>query len=373
MIPNFLQHLKDTASSPFAFVAYVCVVAAWVYVIVARHRLKTIAQILKDVPEDRRAEILLREYNTTPRAGLSAEQWIRSRKQTLFFISFLATLIALIAIVGITFSLNSKGQPSGVNGVTERSNNNAAGNTDDEIPPLKDPVDVTHPSPTPNNKQKDKSSNNSSNSDSVNKTSSQTHSPINIFSVPTNLTTDQFRESDFRRANFISPAPNVINSPGLLTEPKHQTSLELYRIEEGLSGSESTRVFDITIANKSKGQKLLKDFEVKWNYSAGGGASNEKPYLLKPTAKYKIVMPIDRRKLQDKKVQPVYPHLVIPPGSQAEPNLVTIRLYLSYTIDIHPYTNWDILFSLSITDDKGGRVTIFSERSWKDRPHKDPY
>jgi len=95
---TFLQHLKEVAASPFAFVAYICVVAAWVYVVSARNRLRTIEKTLKQLPPEMRADVLLREYATTPRKGLSAEQWIRSRKQTLLFAAFLATLIAGVAI-----------------------------------------------------------------------------------------------------------------------------------------------------------------------------------------------------------------------------------------------------------------------------------
>jgi hypothetical protein len=98
---QFLNHLKDTAASPFAFVAYLAVVGAWAYIIIARHRLTTIAKTLNALPEDRRAEILLKEYNTTPRKGLSAEQWIRARKHVLILVSFLATLIAALAIAGM--------------------------------------------------------------------------------------------------------------------------------------------------------------------------------------------------------------------------------------------------------------------------------
>lgn len=72
-MPSFLDHLNEVASSPYALIGYITVVAAWVYVATAHGRLKSISHALKDLPESERAGVIVREYNTTPRAGLSAE------------------------------------------------------------------------------------------------------------------------------------------------------------------------------------------------------------------------------------------------------------------------------------------------------------
>jgi hypothetical protein len=56
------------------------------------------------VPEKDRAALLAKEYNTTPRKGLSAEQWIRSRKHLLLFLTFVALVVA-IAVVTVTAML----------------------------------------------------------------------------------------------------------------------------------------------------------------------------------------------------------------------------------------------------------------------------
>jgi len=37
----FLDSLKVVGTSPYAYVAYVCVIAAWVYITVSRNRLQT--------------------------------------------------------------------------------------------------------------------------------------------------------------------------------------------------------------------------------------------------------------------------------------------------------------------------------------------
>jgi hypothetical protein len=95
-ILNALKHIQDGASSPYAILAYISIVGAWLYISVIRFRLHTVAKVLKDIPEKDRAKIILKEYNTTPKKGLSAEQWIRARDRMLLFVGFLATLIALL-------------------------------------------------------------------------------------------------------------------------------------------------------------------------------------------------------------------------------------------------------------------------------------
>jgi len=100
--------LKDVGSSPYAFAAYIAVVAAWVYTTVARYRLGKIAKLLKDVPPQHRAKVIEKEYSTLPRSGLSAEQWIKSRQHVLLFVAFLSLLLCLTIIVIIALSLSAK-------------------------------------------------------------------------------------------------------------------------------------------------------------------------------------------------------------------------------------------------------------------------
>lgn len=338
-MPDFLTHLKETASSPFAFVAYVCVVAAWVYVVVARHRLNKVAGIISELPEEQRTVVILHEYKTTPKEGLTAEEWLRARRLTLIFYSFLATLIALIAVIGMTVSKGAEPQghvaPSPVPSAT-----NSPSPAEDEIPPLKDPVDVTTPSASPNNSPKPKSS-------------------------------ISFRTKLPRQVSEPTAFLNHVSDSALQRSRPKVSRLRLVEILEGRSEGESVRVFDITLANETAGQKWLKNFEVKWHYQAGGGASGDRPYVLRPIEKYEILMPIDINNPSDQKLQCVCPHLVIPKGTRADPSLLTFRLYLSYSIERHPNTSWDILFTINIIDDKGERLSIFADRRWKDRPYKD--
>jgi hypothetical protein len=98
-ISDFLLNLRTVAASPYAFAAYVAVAGAWTYTTIARHRLDKTAQLFKDLPPDDRIRMIMREYSTVPRSGLSAEQWIVSRRHSLFFIGFLSLLICTTIIV----------------------------------------------------------------------------------------------------------------------------------------------------------------------------------------------------------------------------------------------------------------------------------
>ena len=103
-LAEFLKNLEAVAASPYAFAAYIAVVAAWVYTSVARHRLKKIAEMLENLPPEDRTRVLLKEYSTVPRSGLSANQWIASRRHTLFFLGFLAIVVCVTIVVVVALA-----------------------------------------------------------------------------------------------------------------------------------------------------------------------------------------------------------------------------------------------------------------------------
>lgn len=108
MWEKLVQNLPVAASSPYAVISYVCLVAAYAYVIVSTHRLKKVAKALALLPEEQRAAVLAKEYLTFPRSGLSPRQWLASRKQLFVFLAFLATVLSvtIILIVSLRASDN---------------------------------------------------------------------------------------------------------------------------------------------------------------------------------------------------------------------------------------------------------------------------
>jgi hypothetical protein len=113
-ISDFLVNLRAVAGSPYAFAAYVAVAAAWTYTTIARHRLEKIAQLFKDLPPDDRTKVIMREYSTAPRSGLSADQWIKSRQHMLMFVGFLSLLICATLIVIVALVVTASRDGSGV-------------------------------------------------------------------------------------------------------------------------------------------------------------------------------------------------------------------------------------------------------------------
>lgn len=84
-VKAFLDNLGMVAKSPYALLAYIGVIIAWVYVVTAQARLNKIAKVITSLPEKDRAALLAKEYSTFPRSGLAAKDWIRSRIHYLIF------------------------------------------------------------------------------------------------------------------------------------------------------------------------------------------------------------------------------------------------------------------------------------------------
>jgi tetratricopeptide (TPR) repeat protein len=115
-VKAFLDNLGIVAKSPYALLAYIGVIIAWVYVVTARARLNKIAKIITTLPEKDRAALLAKEYSTFPRSGLSAKDWIRSRIHNLMFWAFIALLVALTTLAIVALTLR--------HGAAEQANNN---------------------------------------------------------------------------------------------------------------------------------------------------------------------------------------------------------------------------------------------------------
>jgi hypothetical protein len=97
-VEPFLSHLKDVSSSPLGIFALVVTAVLWLWASYSKGRFSA----LRGLPPGKRASILTKEYGPMPKAGLTGEQWIRSRKHSLYLIAFLATL--LIALIMFTIA-----------------------------------------------------------------------------------------------------------------------------------------------------------------------------------------------------------------------------------------------------------------------------
>lgn len=97
-LDGFLDGLRVVARSNYAVVAYIGLLAAWVYVVISRSKLDATTKSLKVLKAEQRAEALRRLYPEFPTTGMSAEEFIRSRRNGQFLIAFIAFLVAVVAV-----------------------------------------------------------------------------------------------------------------------------------------------------------------------------------------------------------------------------------------------------------------------------------
>jgi hypothetical protein len=119
MMRQFLDHLREASSSPLALMAYLAVLVAWAIVTTKLRRYRLLERKLDSVPRDQRGILLKQEYKVFPKSGLSAEQWLKDRRQTLLFWAFIATLAAVTTII-LYVTLGLKGTQTAPGSAPER-------------------------------------------------------------------------------------------------------------------------------------------------------------------------------------------------------------------------------------------------------------
>lgn len=103
-VHDFLAALREASSSNYAFVAYVGVLAAFAYVAVTRAKLQAMTKSLAVLSASERAEALRRLYPEFPTKGMTADEFIRSRRNAQILIAFIVLVIATVAIVTIVLA-----------------------------------------------------------------------------------------------------------------------------------------------------------------------------------------------------------------------------------------------------------------------------
>ncbi|MFN0131633.1 MAG: hypothetical protein ACKVW3_03735 [Phycisphaerales bacterium] len=310
-INSFLAALKDVATSPLALVGYVLLVAAWAWVTVKTHRLRVVAKAIKLSPEQG-LELLKNEYRTEPRAGVTPEQWLKSRRQAYMLVGFLATVVAAVLVVAL---------------VIFRPSRTGSASTP---PRLVDPVPVALPD--------------GGSQSAVQKT------PPEVMST--------------RAIGGPADESTQISDFGLVTV------IRLFR-ESSESVPKQRQIFDVTIANASRSAFLPKDFIIYYKYENGFQMSIDNSRSLSAVDVYYVKMDIDTDKdgLEMTKTVPVYPSVIVGPGSSSDPGLLTIRLTVDYSLTgrlkYHPNFDWNILYHVEATDDAGRRVILVPERRWR--------
>jgi len=105
---EFLKALKIVADSPLALVGYIGILASWLAFVLQDKKSGQIIRALKELPEDQRLEALRLSYKTVPRSGISADQWLRSKRYVYLLAALLVTCFVVLAIVAGSFWIRGK-------------------------------------------------------------------------------------------------------------------------------------------------------------------------------------------------------------------------------------------------------------------------
>jgi hypothetical protein len=125
---DFIDGLHSVAKSPYAFVAYVCLLAGFIFYLVSQKRLDAIGRL----PPALQKPLLEKEYVEFLASGLTGKEWIRLRRLTLTFWAFVVLIIAavLLGTIGLlqNKSASSTGTPAQTPTVKTAATDNSIAN-----------------------------------------------------------------------------------------------------------------------------------------------------------------------------------------------------------------------------------------------------
>jgi hypothetical protein len=114
LLRSAIAALPTVATHPLAFVAYIVVVLAWLIVALKVKRNNNLLKVLDKLPSEDRLRALQSEMGSVQlAAGLSPEQYLRSRIHLYYFLGFsiLCLVGLLIFVVSAVMGQNPPGEP----------------------------------------------------------------------------------------------------------------------------------------------------------------------------------------------------------------------------------------------------------------------
>jgi endonuclease YncB( thermonuclease family) len=94
-----LSSLPTVASSPLAFIAYLCLVGSWLAIALKVRRNKNILKHLDKIPTTDRLRVLQLEMGAIHlKSGFTPEQWMRARIHHYYFLGFVLLCLVIIVI-----------------------------------------------------------------------------------------------------------------------------------------------------------------------------------------------------------------------------------------------------------------------------------
>jgi hypothetical protein len=99
VVLNTLKALPSIAGSPLAILAYFVVIGVWLLSYLRTARFRLLVDRIKTLPEADRRRVLEAEMNTVIPQSITAEEWLRSRRQLYVTIAYVLTLLAVVFLV----------------------------------------------------------------------------------------------------------------------------------------------------------------------------------------------------------------------------------------------------------------------------------
>lgn len=82
--------------------AYIATIGAWVWIGLRARQLKTLNEILKEVPESQRPALVRQLLGDVIPASITVSEWITFRRQRYYFFAFLAALFLILCLAGLS-------------------------------------------------------------------------------------------------------------------------------------------------------------------------------------------------------------------------------------------------------------------------------
>lgn len=102
LLSEAFRALPSVAGSPLAFVAYIVTIAAWLWGIQRSRRLNLVLNRLDSIPRAERAELIRSEMGAILPTKVSAEEWLRGRRQQYLLAAYTATAVTVLGITAIS-------------------------------------------------------------------------------------------------------------------------------------------------------------------------------------------------------------------------------------------------------------------------------
>jgi hypothetical protein len=90
--------LPAVSNSPLALVGLIVLLVSATVLFWKQSQLRSLARTLEAVPEGDRLERIRLDYGVRPRSGVSAQTWLRSRRQEFLFLGFVSSLLTGLLI-----------------------------------------------------------------------------------------------------------------------------------------------------------------------------------------------------------------------------------------------------------------------------------